>query len=119
MQWDFEQFDEDLRLYLNFIANKFFPLVRKSSEEKQQMLDGTIRKLERSLVIIKRDQSRLLQAMGTIREKGRGFKNPEGACSTFRILNQQLVQLEDHLKEQVKVGKDYIIPLVRQKIDKR
>ena len=118
VQWRFKKLDDDLRLYLKFQQGKLFPLARKVDQRKKQMLDGTARKLERSLRIIEKDQHRLRQAMDTIREKGKDFRNPEDACSTFRILNQQLIQLEDHLREQFKAEEDYIMPLVRQKIDK-
>lgn len=117
MQWHFEQFDEALRLYLNFVNQKFFPLVRKIDEVKKQVLDGTVRNLKHSQDIIEQDQHRLRERMNMIREKGHGFHNPEGACSTFRILNYQFRQLDSQLEEQFEVERKQFLPLVWQRLE--
>src|SRR5699024_5200771 len=96
---------------------KFFPLVERLKEQSKKPLDGFLRKLNRCLDIIEEDQERLAAQMETIREKGGGFKNPTGTCSTLRILNHSFEQLEGGLEEQLQIAIEHIVPHLQQKLD--
>src|SRR5699024_1343902 len=108
MEWYLEKFSRDYKLYLKFEGMKFCPLAEKLTPSNKQPLDGLIRKLQHCLDVVEGDQERLWKLMETIREKGAGFENPSGACSTLRILNYNLKQLETNLKQQFQVEKDHI-----------
>ncbi|SHF79593.1 Iron-sulfur cluster repair protein YtfE, RIC family, contains ScdAN and hemerythrin domains [Fodinibius roseus] len=110
----FKRFSGDLELYFKFQSKKLFPLAGKLDDPRQQLLDGTIRKLEQGIRIVEKDQQRLLQLMEILREKGHQLGNPKDA--TFRILNQHFKMLEEQLKKQFNVGKKIIIPLIQQKL---
>ncbi|WP_372635573.1 hypothetical protein [Fodinibius sp.] len=118
MREHFKRFSGDLELYFKFESMKLFPLAEKLDEPGQQLLNGTIRKLEQSIHIVEKDQRRLLRLMNVLREKGHQFENPEGACATFRILNQHFKMLEEQLKKQFKVEKEIIVPIIQQKLDR-
>ncbi len=116
IKWHFEEFEEKLQLYLLFEEKKLFKLIKKLEKESGNVLEGTARELKRCLNIIKQDQKRLQQYMDTIREKGREFKNPPGACTTLRILNQNFKMLFENLEAQLRVEREKILPIVEQDI---
>lgn len=115
MQWHFERFDEALRMYYEFEEKKFYPLLLKLYNTKGELLHGTIRKLERCLGIVEKDQQRLSRFMRTLSDHGHGFKSPEGACSTLRIVNQDFRTLFNGLKKQFEIEKKFLLPIIREK----
>lgn len=117
MKWQFEHFEDALRLYLRFEQKKFFPLIRKWQESKGEVLDGTIREVKRCVTIITRDQKRLQDVKVTLREKGNEFESPSGACTTLRILNQNFKMLYSGLDEQFEVEEETLLPLLQEKLD--
>ncbi|MBN2732359.1 MAG: hemerythrin domain-containing protein [Balneolaceae bacterium] len=116
MQWHFEGFEGKVRLYFKFEEKKLFRLIEKLENDHGSVLDGTIRELDRCMKIIEEDQKQLHHYMEKVREKGRGFKNPPGACSTLRILNQNFELLFSGLNDQFKKEKEIILPLVQKKL---
>lgn len=117
MEWHFNSFDEALRLYNRFEQSKFYPIaLRLHNSNNGSVLDGTIRKLERSLKIIQDDQERLIKLKDTVKEKGNNFKNPEGACTTLRIMNHNLSELEVMLENQFKIEREKVIPIVKREL---
>lgn len=118
MREHFRRFSGDLELYFKFESRKLFPLAEKLDDPGLQLLDGTIRKLKQGIHIVEEDQQRLLRLMNVLREKGRQFENPKGACTTFRILNEHFKMLEKQLNKQFKVEKEIIIPLIQQKLER-
>lgn len=116
MQWHFESFDEALRMYYEFQAKKFFPLIERLHNTKGDLLDGTIRKLERCLEIVEKDQNRLQGFMRSLSENGNGFENPGGACSTLRITNQNFKALSANLNSQFDIERESLLPIIRKKI---
>lgn len=112
----FKIFNKDLRRYIIYEGNKFFPLAEKLGEAGPNFVTEISRKLERAIMDIEEAQQRLMQLMDILREKGRQFENPKGACSTYRILNQDFKLLDKQLKKQFNVEKEMIIPLIQQKL---
>lgn len=115
MEYPLKKFLEDLHLYLEFGKKRFHPLVNKIEKNKSTLLDGTVRELERSLNIIHEDQQRLRQEMKSIRTKGHNFRNPEGACTTLRIMNHQLEELYAKLDNQFEV-EEQLASAVKEKL---
>lgn len=119
MKWHFEYFEDALRLYLRFEQKKFFSLIRKWQESKREVLDGTIRELNRCITIIRDDQKRLQDTMSTLRDKGNEFENPSGACTTLRIMNQNFKMLFKNLEAQFSIEREKVLPMIEQKIRER
>ncbi|GAA5521404.1 hypothetical protein LQ318_06620 [Aliifodinibius salicampi] len=118
MEWHFNSFDEALRLYYGFERNKFYPIaLRLYNNDNGNVLDGTIRKLERSLKIIEDDQERLIKLKDVVKERGNNFKNPEGACTTLCIMNHNFFELEEILEKQFRIEVENVIPIVRQELN--
>lgn len=117
MQWQFSQFQDALKMYYEFEEKKFFPLFKKMNQTANNLLYGTLRKVERSVQIVKEDQSKIGGYMRKIKEDSNGFKNPANACSTLRILNHNFEALFTAVDEQFKVEKKNILPALQDKIE--
>lgn len=117
MQWYIETFEDKLQFYIYFESKKLFPLVHKLDGSTKDLLDGTIQKLNKGLEIIREDQNEMLKLMKTLEEKGRGFENPPLACSTLRILNYNLKTLCSMLKKEFKIEQEFVVPLIKQKLE--
>jgi iron-sulfur cluster repair protein YtfE (RIC family) len=117
MQEPFAQFDELIKRYYTFEKKRFFPLVEKLIAPEEEVSDGTVHHLKRCSDIIEKDQKRLQQYINTAQTKGDQLKNPDGACSTMRILNQNFKMLFKNIEEQFKIEKEEILPGVDQKIE--
>lgn len=116
MQWHFERFDEALAMYYEFEEKRFFPLAKTLQNARGDLLDGTIRKLERCLKIADKDQNRLHSLMKTLTQNSNRFKNPDGACSTLCILNQNFKNLFTSLDKQFKIEQNMLLPAVQAMI---
>jgi iron-sulfur cluster repair protein YtfE (RIC family) len=117
MPWHFERLNEALGLYYEFEAKTFFPLVDTLQQARGELLDGTIRKLERCIEIVNKDQDRLRYLMRTLLKMSNKFASPEGACTTLRTTNQNLKSLFSNLHRQFEVEKETLLPAVQQKIE--
>jgi iron-sulfur cluster repair protein YtfE (RIC family) len=115
VNWYFKVLSPILEMYYEFEGKEFYPMIGTLSDQKED-LDDTTQKIKRSLQIIGEDQRRLLGLMAIIREKGDDFKNPDGACSTLRILNQNFKMLFENMEEQFKLEQEKVIPALKQKI---
>jgi iron-sulfur cluster repair protein YtfE (RIC family) len=117
MEWHFNKFREALTMYYQFERKKFLPLAERLHKSKRTNINhGTIRKLQKSFRIIKKDQDRLQRLMQTICNKGNQFENPEGACSTLRIQNKNFKILFAKLDQQFRVESEQIIPRIDEEI---
>lgn len=116
MQWHLEKLEEKLSYYLDFQRRKLFPLFYELKDSKKKVLHGTITKINHGIEIIEEDQNEILDLIDTIEKKGQGLKNAEGACSTLRILNYNLETLFASLRKQIKIEREHVLPLVKQKL---
>ncbi len=116
MQWYLDKLEEKLNYYFYFQRNKLFPLLNELEDSKKKVLHGTITKINNGLKIIEEDQNKILDLIDTTEKKGQGLENPEGACSTLRILNYNVKTLFSSLRKQIELERQHIIPLVKQKL---
>lgn len=117
MHWHFQKLEEKLNYYFAFQRHKLFPLLQKLKDSKQNTLHGIITKTENGIHILKEDHNEILDLMKIVTQKGQEFKNPEGACSTLRILNYNLKTLFSSLRKQIKIEQDVLIPLTQKKLE--
>ncbi|MEL7832888.1 hypothetical protein [Fodinibius sp. Rm-B-1B1-1] len=117
MHWHLQKLEEKLNYYFNFQRHKLFPLLRKLKDSKRNTLHGIINKVENGILILEEDHHEILELTNVITKKGQGFKNPEEACSTLRILNYNVKTLFSSLRKQIKTEQDILIPLTKQKLE--
>ncbi|NGP88731.1 hypothetical protein [Fodinibius halophilus] len=117
MQPHLEKLEEKLTYYFYFQRHKLFPLLHELNSSKKKILHGTTTKIESGIHIIEEDHNEIIDFIETIEQKGQGLKNPEGACSTLRILNYNIKALFSSLKKQIEIERDHFIPLVKQKLN--
>lgn len=117
MHWHLEKLEEKLTYYFYFQRRTLFPLLEGLKNSNKNVLHGTIRKVDNGIEILEEDQNEILELMKIIEEKGQGLKNPEGACSTLRILNYNIRKLFSSLRKQIEIEQEHIIPLVKQKLE--
>ena len=114
--WHFSELHETGVWTLNFKKEKFFPLIRQLQKQSPEVLDGTVRKLNRSIDIVAKDREKMLRHMNMIRHMSGGLNVPEGACSTFSILIDNIRVLFSDLGKMFEIDQDLLLPAVRRKI---
>lgn len=114
--WHFKELHETLVMSFNFREKKFFPLIRQLHNKQAGVLDGTVRKLKRSVGLITKDQEKIVRHIKAIRTISERFDIPEGTCSTLRILVHNFKALFSGLEKQFDMEKRFLIPAVRQKV---
>lgn len=120
VHWYFNSLEEVLTYYYEFEKTRFLPLVdRLANSNKGSIYDGTVRKLEKSFVVIEKDQDRLHQLMDNIRNKGNQLENPPGACSTLVIQNDNFKILFSNLNSQFKTENEMVIPKIKEKLNNK
>lgn len=117
MRWYLEHLEEKLNYYFNFQQYKLFPLLNSFKDSRNKALHGTIKKISNGIEIIEEDQSEILELINVIEKKGEGLESPGGACSTHRILNNNIKTLFSSLRKQVEIERKYVIPLIKRKLE--
>lgn len=116
VSWHLEKLEDKLDWYMYFQRRKWFPLLGKLDASRRSPQYGTIKKIENSLELMEGDQQALLDLARDVENSSRGFHNPPGACSTFRILNHHLEQLCRSVRKQVTVEREHFFPRVKQQL---
>lgn len=120
MQWYYDKFSKGLRMFYKFEEKKFLPVVKALQNGRATTIThGTTQKLEKCFQIIERDHDRLSRLLKTIRKKGNSFENPELACSTLCIMNENFKALEEKLKEQFEFETKQLLPRVKQELSNK
>lgn len=110
---NFGALNEILRLSLEFRKEKVFPLMREVKDQKNEILDGTLKMLSKSIEVIRSDQQKITRQLAAIMKMSNGFAIPEGACTTLRILIHNFKTLNSELKKQFRLEKAFIIPAMQ------
>lgn len=116
MHWHFEKLNEKLNWYMYFQRRKWFPLLHKLDADHKSLLYGTKKKIENSLNLMEEDQQSLLVMVRNVEDRSQDFRNPPGACSTFRILNFHLENLASSVRGQVAIERENLFPYVRKQL---
>ena len=95
---EFEPFSDRLILNLKFQRNRFFRQIQKFESEKNEVPDGVVQGLKKSIDIIREDQKELNKRMDKIEKVTRHFEIPEHACSTYRIMIKSMESLVKEVK---------------------
>lgn len=117
VDWVFGELREALKQYLVFEKELFFPLVLEFSNLKESMLYGNVRKLGRSISILKEDQNTIRENMRRLEKKTGRFSPPEGSCSTLRILYRNLEALSVQLERYFSIENRQLFPKITSQIE--
>lgn len=112
-EWHVHLLVDKLSLYLKFEYRKFFPLAKQLQVKQEQILDGDVQSLKRSVKLIKEDHDRLMDIMHSIRTIKGSLQFDESACSSFRILCKQLNDLFECLDNHIRIEKHELLPKIR------
>ncbi|MEX0944527.1 MAG: hypothetical protein WDZ38_02565 [Balneolaceae bacterium] len=115
LEEEFEPFNKRLRLHLKFQRNKFFRQIQKFESAKNEVLDGVVQGLKKSIDIIREDQKELNKRMDKMEKVTHHFDLPEHACSTYRIM---MKSLETLVAEVRKLNRNIVEELIQPISDK-
>jgi len=117
MQWHYNRLQEALQMYQTFERETFLPAVQNLSKAcPTTVTHGLFKRLEKCFSVIDRDQKRIKLLMYKVKREGHDFKNPELACSTLRILNENLKLLYENLESQFDFENKKLIPRIEQEL---
>lgn len=115
VRWHFDTFAETLSMHYLFKTEKFQPVAERCARQsKDSLLYGTLQKLRRGFDILEEDRRKLGGLMDTLRERSGNFEHPSLACSTFRILNQNILELFENLEKEFETERQRYLPLLKQ-----
>jgi len=96
---ELDPFSKRLRLHLKFQRHRFFKQTQKFESAKNEVADGVVQGIRKSIEIIQEDQEELSKRMDKMAKITRYFDLPEHACSTYRIMMKNLETLFAEVKE--------------------
>ncbi|MCC5907698.1 MAG: hypothetical protein JJU13_15905 [Balneolaceae bacterium] len=114
---EFKPFSNRLTLHLKFQRNRFFRQIQKFDSAKNEVSDGVIQGLKKSIDIIREDQTELNKRMGKIETVTHHFELPEHACSTYRIMMKSLESLVKEVKELNRDIEEELIQPISEKLN--
>ena len=100
----FVNLSNELLRHLNDEETTVFPLIKTISELRragQPVSENLIRELTTELNRMENDHEEAGEVMAKIRELTRNYQPPQGACTTYRVLYQNLAGFEDDLHKHV------------------
>lgn len=112
-EWHVHLLMDKLSLFLKFESQKFYPLAKQLQSKKEQVLDGDIQSLRRSLKLIEEDHDRILDIKHTISTIKGSLQFDESACSSIRILCKQFHDLFERLDNHFRMEKQVLLPKIR------
>ncbi len=95
----FKPFSDQLAMHMKFQRNRYFKQLKKLEAEKNDVSDGVVQGLKKSIDIIREDQNELNKRMDTFERVTSHFNLPEHACSTYRIMMKNLEDLVGKIRE--------------------
>lgn len=109
-----------LRMYYKFEEQKLHKVAQKVEETRaSKMRHGIIQSLAQSRDIVEQDQERIGRIMKEMNLESNNFENPENACSTLRILNQNIKKLFEEVKQQFKLEQELLLPMIGERLGNR
>ncbi|MEX0662138.1 MAG: hypothetical protein WEA58_03870 [Balneolaceae bacterium] len=116
IEWHFLKLKKQTDRYFFLEEETLYPLAIELNDQRESILYGKVKDLSRSLEIVEGDYPIILKEMEIIEKFSEGFKNPEGACSTLRIMNKNLADLSTQLKKYFSIEQKQLFPLIRHQL---
>lgn len=117
IEWHFNSMKELLELYLSLEQETLFPLVKELNQQGESILYGKAKNLHRSLEILEDDRSKIMKKMNKIRDFSDDFRHPAGACTTLRIMNKNMANLDTQLGTYFSAEKSHVFPVVKKQLN--
>lgn len=114
IEWHFKRLDELLERYLLLEKNTLFPLARDLIRQEQAIQYGKAKNLIRAMTLLDDDRGKISKEMENIRDYSNGFQQPKGACTTFRIMYENMADLDSQLKKYFAVEVDHFFPMIEK-----
>ena len=114
--WQFNSLKKHLERYLALEKETLFPLAKELNFQKESILYGKARKLERSMDVLDEDRPKIAGAMKKLRDISDGFSHPAGSCTTLRITNKNLSDLDRQLNGYFRVEEEQLWPLIKHQL---
>lgn len=112
----FNTMKEILERYLLLEQETLFPLVKELNHQGESILYGKAKNLKRSLEVLEDDRTRILKEIRLIRDFSNHYQHPAGACSTLRIMNKNLADLDWQLEKYFSIEKESIFSVVKKQL---
>jgi len=114
---ELDPFSKRLRLHLKFQRHRFFKQTQRFESAKNEVADGVVQGLRKSIEIIQEDQEELNKRMDKMDKITRHFNLPEHACSTYRIMMKNLETLVTEVKELNRNIEEELIQPILEKLN--
>ncbi len=118
MSWHFNKLKDHLERYILFEKEILIPLASELNKLEESVLYGKVKNLKRSIEVLKSDRPKIADRIHKIRELADDFHTPEGACTTFRIMNKNFIELFNNLETYFELEKNRFFPILNRKINR-
>lgn len=117
IEWYFNAMKKMLTRYLSLEKEILFPLIKELNQQGESILYGKAKNLQHSLEVLEDDRSKIVNEMNRIRDFSSGFQHPAGACTTLRILNKNMADLDMQLETYFSTEENHIFPIVEKQLN--
>lgn len=111
-----DQLLNKLQYLMYFEKMTFYPLVDEYYHQKEKILDRDIQNLKRSVQIVREDHQSIQKSIYHINRLSNNLHYPENACSTFRIVANQLGMLIDFVGRHFNIEDKHLLPSLESKL---
>lgn len=118
-KWHVNQLINTLQYFKKFETETFYPLAIALYEQGEQIMDGSVQNLKRSLTVIKKDHNQIEEKMQLINEISSHFHFDGSACSSLRILCIRLKTLFELLPKHIDIETEYLLPEIENQLTNR
>jgi len=112
----FKVFSGELQLYNSFESNRFYQVIPKLNGPSEMVCDSIIQKVERGIEIMNKGQSKILEFIKIFELKSRQFENQPFKYQFISDITCNLMELCSLLRQQFKLEREFIVPLIKEKI---
>lgn len=112
IEWHFKSLSDQINFYFSFISDSLFLQANEQTDQRRSVLIGKVNELEQAFEIMETNRPNIQEEMNKIRKFSDDFKHPDGACSTFRIMNKNLTDLFTQLDRYFTIEQEQLFPLI-------
>lgn len=109
--------EDTLRMYYRFEEKKFYPLLLRIEQSEGDLLYGSIKKIERGIEIIQKDQGRIRGFMKDIRVASNSFEVENTDAAKLGILIQKIEELFENINKQFDLEAKHLLPAVQELVE--
>lgn len=111
-----KRLDETVDRYLLLEINTLIPLAKELSQQDQSIQYGKAKNLKRAMALLEDDREKIMKEMEMIRNFSNGFQHPAGACTTYRIMNENMADLDSQLAKYFALQVNQFLPIIENRL---